>query len=390
MHPRVAAHDQWRNIEDGNHRTLAARERARGRATDRARPTSWRRCSTWPSGRSHRGSRDEEIVRFGGGSFLRRVGWGRETRGKPSASRRDSRRRAPSVSRSTGNRSHVSRICSACWRACRSVPEDASWRAALRSCDAATSTTRWRRRAASSLEAPGAITGARCSSGRALLRRTRAPARTGTGRSRCGTTELVRLGLEVVARRAEALADLAQRRASALRAAWAAGLRLQMRYAVHAAGRSVDLDETRRAAAGAGDAAHLERAVPGAPAAAPSGRARARHRCLVGPHRDDLELRLDGRDVRRFGSQGQCRAAGGGAEDGAGGIHRGAPRRAAGRRARTTSSRSWTRRARGRCGPRSASGTRRFLAVPRRSDLRARAAATRCSRCRPALCDRGA
>jgi len=29
----------------------------------------------------------------------------------------------------------------------------------------------------------------------------------------------------------------------------------------------------------------------------------------VGPHRDDLELWLDGRDLRRFGSQGQCRAA---------------------------------------------------------------------------------
>lgn len=30
---------------------------------------------------------------------------------------------------------------------------------------------------------------------------------------------------------------------------------------------------------------------------------------LVGPHRDDLELRLDGRSLRRFGSQGQQRSA---------------------------------------------------------------------------------
>ena len=35
----------------------------------------------------------------------------------------------------------------------------------------------------------------------------------------------------------------------------------------------------------------------------------ARGTTLVGPHRDDLELRLDGRSLRRFGSQGQQRSA---------------------------------------------------------------------------------
>lgn len=35
----------------------------------------------------------------------------------------------------------------------------------------------------------------------------------------------------------------------------------------------------------------------------------ARGTTLVGPHRDDLELRLDGRSLRRYGSQGQQRSA---------------------------------------------------------------------------------
>ena len=35
----------------------------------------------------------------------------------------------------------------------------------------------------------------------------------------------------------------------------------------------------------------------------------ARGTTLVGPHRDDVELRLDGRSLRRFGSQGQQRSA---------------------------------------------------------------------------------
>ena len=29
----------------------------------------------------------------------------------------------------------------------------------------------------------------------------------------------------------------------------------------------------------------------------------------MGPHRDDIELQVNGQDLRRFGSQGQCRAA---------------------------------------------------------------------------------
>jgi DNA replication and repair protein RecF len=35
----------------------------------------------------------------------------------------------------------------------------------------------------------------------------------------------------------------------------------------------------------------------------------ARKRCLVGPHRDDVNLELDGKPLARFGSQGQHRAA---------------------------------------------------------------------------------
>lgn len=36
-------------------------------------------------------------------------------------------------------------------------------------------------------------------------------------------------------------------------------------------------------------------------------RDRAAHTCLTGPHRDDMEFRIDGVDVRHFGSQGQQR-----------------------------------------------------------------------------------
>jgi DNA replication and repair protein RecF len=119
--------------------------------------------------------------------------------------------------------------------------------------------------------------------------------------------ELVRLGLQVVQRRAEALADLAPAAAAAF-AQLGAGQRLVLRYAVHAAGRTYGLEDGAAALLQEREAGQLEAAF----------RARLRQRrtaerlrglTLVGPHRDDVDLELDGRDLRRFGSQGQCRAA---------------------------------------------------------------------------------
>lgn len=119
--------------------------------------------------------------------------------------------------------------------------------------------------------------------------------------------ELVRLGLELTERRAEALVDLG-REATAAFAKLGPGPALCLRYAVHAAGASFDLEE--------GMSELREQLRTGAMRDAFRARLRerrlaerARGMTLVGPHRDDLELLLDGRDLRRFGSQGQSRAA---------------------------------------------------------------------------------
>jgi DNA replication and repair protein RecF len=119
--------------------------------------------------------------------------------------------------------------------------------------------------------------------------------------------ELVRLGLDVVRRRAEALAELAPETIAAF-ARLGPGQRLVVRYAVHATGRTWTLEDgaaalLRELESGAAEAAFRtrlrQRRIP----------ERARGLTLVGPHRDDLEIELDGRDLRRFGSQGQSRAA---------------------------------------------------------------------------------
>jgi len=118
--------------------------------------------------------------------------------------------------------------------------------------------------------------------------------------------EQVRLGTEVALRRADALADLAPR-ASAAYASLGSGLRLRLRYAAHATGRSYDAEtemDALRAELADGRFAGVFRDRMRQRRVAE----RARGQSLVGPHRDDLELWLDDRDVRRFGSQGQCRA----------------------------------------------------------------------------------
>jgi DNA replication and repair protein RecF len=119
--------------------------------------------------------------------------------------------------------------------------------------------------------------------------------------------ELVRLGSEVTARRAEALAELGALARAALDQLLP-GRALGVRYAAHASGGAVDV---------LGDAAEWRALVTRAPLEERfnirlrqrRAAERARRVTLVGPHRDDVELWLDGRELRRFGSQGQCRAA---------------------------------------------------------------------------------
>ena len=119
--------------------------------------------------------------------------------------------------------------------------------------------------------------------------------------------ELVRLGSDIVRRRAEALVDLAPR-VRRLYATLTDGLQLRMRYAVHAIDATL-MVETELAdllteeATAAISQTFFQRLRSRRVAE------RVRKQNLVGPHRDDVELLLEGQDLRRFGSQGQCRAA---------------------------------------------------------------------------------
>jgi DNA replication and repair protein RecF len=117
--------------------------------------------------------------------------------------------------------------------------------------------------------------------------------------------ELVTKGLEVTRRRAEALLDLAPR-AERAHADLGGSEPLQLQYAVHATGKSFRAGE------------ELARALQDTTALHDAFATRLRERriaeiarkvCLVGPHRDDIGLVVGERDLRRFGSQGQCRTA---------------------------------------------------------------------------------
>jgi len=119
--------------------------------------------------------------------------------------------------------------------------------------------------------------------------------------------EIVRLGSKVIRRRAEALVDLGPR-VRELYATLTGGLQLQLRYAVQAIGESLDADSELSgllsdAANDAVTTAFRQRLLSRRTAE------RVRKQNLVGPHRDDVELQVNGQDLRRFGSQGQCRAA---------------------------------------------------------------------------------
>ena len=119
--------------------------------------------------------------------------------------------------------------------------------------------------------------------------------------------ELVRLGSDVIRRRAEALVDLAPRVRS-LYATLTDGLQLHMRYAIHAIDQTLSAEDElagllQEDTAAVISEAFLQRLHSRRVAE------RVRKQNLVGPHRDDVELLLEGQDLRRFGSQGQCRAA---------------------------------------------------------------------------------
>jgi DNA replication and repair protein RecF len=253
-------------------------------------------------GRSHRGSRDEEIVRFGADHFFVR-GVGRGERGEPLSI--EAGFTPPRSKRIKIDAQPVARLSDLMGvLACVSFgPEDA---------ELARGGPQHRRRWVDYAIAETSRSGLQVLSEyrrvvqqRAALLRDARPG--GDAGIEVWDAEQVRLGLDVVARRADALGDLGARAAAAF-AMLGSGLSLRLRYAVHALGRSFDveteIDALRRELEDGSAAAAFRERMRQRRAAE-----RARGASLVGPHRDDIELALDERDLRRFGSQGQGRAA---------------------------------------------------------------------------------
>jgi DNA replication and repair protein RecF len=119
--------------------------------------------------------------------------------------------------------------------------------------------------------------------------------------------ELVRLGSDIVRRRAEALVDLAPR-VRQLYARLTGGLQLELRYVVQAIAQTLHADSELGGLLGSGAVVAVAQTFAQRLASRRVAE-RARKQNLVGPHRDDVELLVEGQDLRRFGSQGQCRAA---------------------------------------------------------------------------------
>ncbi len=105
---------------------------------------------------------------------------------------------------------------------------------------------------------------------------------------------LVQAGTEIILARAQLVEALAAR-AAVVHRQWSGSETLEVRYRP-----TVPLEvPSQDAVAGAFAARLRENAA----------QERARQATLVGPHRDDLELLLDGRSLSTFGSQGQQRTA---------------------------------------------------------------------------------
>jgi DNA replication and repair protein RecF len=257
-------------------------------------------------GRSHRGSRDEEIVRFGAGHFFVR-GVGRGEGGETLSI--EAGFTPPRSKRIKVDAQPVARLSDLLGvLPCVSFgPEDA---------ELARGGPQHRRRWVDYAIAETSRSGLRVLSDyrRAVQQRNALwrEARSGSvGATEPGLevwdAELVRLGVQVMMERAEAIADLGARAAAAF-AELGSGPRLRMRYATQALARTWDVaiesDALRRELANGGAASLFRERLRQRRVAE-----RARGTSLVGPHRDDVELWLDERDLRRFGSQGQGRSA---------------------------------------------------------------------------------
>ena len=295
---------QWRNLADAEFE-LSPRVNVLVGGNGQGKTNFLEAVQYLALGRSHRGSRDDEIVRFGADHFFVR-GMGQGERGETLSI--EAGFTPPRSKRIKVDAQPVTRLSDLMGvLACVSFgPEDS---------ELARGGPQHRRRWVDYAIAETSRGGLRVLSEyrrvvqqrAALLRDVRAGAIAGDRGLEVWDAEQVRLGLEVTSRRAEALAALGPRARAAF-ASLGSEVELRLRYAAHAVGRKFDVEteigllqhELQQGGAAAGFRDRLrERRVA----------ERARGTSLVGPHRDDVELWLGERDLRRFGSQGQGRAA---------------------------------------------------------------------------------
>lgn len=291
---------QWRNLED-REVEFSPRVNVLVGGNGQGKTNFLEAVQYLALGRSHRGSRDDEIVRFGADHFFV-SGLGRGDAGE--SLNIEAGFKPPRSKRLKVDGRQVTRLTELLGvLACVSFgPEDA---------ELVRGGPQWRRRYVDyALAETSRSTLRLLAEYRRVVRQRGAVLRRlargegGEGDLAVWDDEQVRLGCALVEKRAEALAELAPRVASAVDR-FGLGLDLRLRYAVHATGRSYE------AANAAAELAATEDLKAAFRARLQHRRAAERVRCvsLVGPHRDDLELVASGQDLRRFGSQGQCRVA---------------------------------------------------------------------------------
>lgn len=290
---------QWRNVEDGEVEFSPGVNVLVG-SNGQGKTNVLEAVLYLALGRSHRGSRDEEIVRFGGDHFYVR-GVGQRDAGETFEI--EAGFAPPRSKRLKVDAQPVARLTDLVGvLACVAFgPEDSELsrggpQARRRYVDYALAET-----SASSLQLLSDYRRA-VQQRNALLRAEVASA----AGLEVWDAEVVRLGHQVVARRTEALFELVPRAQSAF-ATLAEGQRLTLEYRVHAIDHRIDFET------GAGEFQEMLEGGEFDRQFQQRLRARraaevARRQSLVGPHRDDLELKVDGYDLRRFGSQGQSRA----------------------------------------------------------------------------------
>ncbi len=293
---------QWRNLEDREHQFSEGVNVLVG-GNGQGKTNVIEAVHYLALGRSHRGARDDEILRFGGEHFFVR-GDGEGDAGDVFSI--EAGFTPPRAKRLKVAGQAVTRLTDlAGVLACVSFgPEDA---------ELARGAPQQRRRyvdyalaetSRTSLNALAEYRRVLQQRGAWLRAARRRPPLAGEPDLRVWDEELVRTGAEVVRRRAEALVDLAPRVEECHRRL-GGGEALCLRYAVHATGRRFQVGEEL-----------LEFLAAGGLEAAFAARLRERRAAelaqrvnLVGPHRDDVEIEVGARDLRRFGSQGQCRTA---------------------------------------------------------------------------------